>query len=93
MAFTLFNAYAAGQIEDHAELLTQTATDLFAKNLDPGLADYMAANFHHFLEVVPGAGNVSQKYRQESRRRSCKRITDPQIGADDNFTLARISPR
>ncbi len=61
MAFSLFNAYAAGQIEDHADELAATATNLangVAENVDPGLAETVAVNFHEFFGEVPLVGSA-----------------------------------
>jgi hypothetical protein len=53
MAFTLFNAYAAGQIEDHADELTETAA-----NLATGLAEKLGVHSHEIFEKVPIAGGA-----------------------------------
>jgi uncharacterized membrane protein YcjF (UPF0283 family) len=53
MAFSLFNAYSAGQIEDHADVLTETSA-----NLASGLGEKLGVNFHEILGAVPYAGEA-----------------------------------
>lgn len=53
MAFSLCNAYAAGQIEDHADVLAETSA-----NFTSGLAEKLGVNFHEILGAVPYAGDA-----------------------------------
>lgn len=61
LAFTLFNTYAAGQIEEHADAITGAVSDIgsaTAEAVAPGISEKIATSLPHLFSAVPYVGAV-----------------------------------
>lgn len=88
MAFSLCNAYAAGQIEDHADVLTETSA-----NLTSGIAEKLGVNFHEILGAVPYAGDALKAGGKIAADGLANALLMRKLGRTTIALLRPISPR